>query len=145
VNDPIIECRALTKTFSSGAEVLHILERADFSLEKGKICTILGPSGSGKSTFLAILGTKLLHQGKKKFVCSDASSRLVTRQPESDARIASRHKMVASLTSIGTSAVGCLDGNPAAWEGEVMVFSREIGKRACPSSMACTKARLFAG
>jgi len=57
VNDLIIECRALTKTFSSGAEVLHILERADFSLEKGKICTILGPSGSGKSTFLAILGS----------------------------------------------------------------------------------------
>ncbi len=57
MNDLIIECRALTKTFSSGAEVLHILERADFSLEKGKICTILGPSGSGKSTFLAILGS----------------------------------------------------------------------------------------
>jgi ABC-type antimicrobial peptide transport system, ATPase component len=57
VNDPIIECRALTKTFSSGTEVLHILERADFSLDKGKICTILGPSGSGKSTFLAILGS----------------------------------------------------------------------------------------
>jgi lipoprotein-releasing system ATP-binding protein len=33
------------------------LERADFSLDKGKICTILGPSGSGKSTFLAILGS----------------------------------------------------------------------------------------
>ncbi|HBK58132.1 MAG TPA: lipoprotein-releasing system ATP-binding protein LolD [Spirochaetaceae bacterium] len=53
----MIECRALTKTFSSGTEVLHILERADFSLDKGKICTILGPSGSGKSTFLAILGS----------------------------------------------------------------------------------------
>ncbi len=57
MNDPIIECRALTKTFPSGAEVLHILEGVDFSLEKGKICTILGPSGSGKSTFLAILGS----------------------------------------------------------------------------------------
>ncbi len=57
MNEPIIECRDLIKTFSSGAEVLHILDHADFSLEKGKICTILGPSGSGKSTFLAILGS----------------------------------------------------------------------------------------
>ncbi len=57
VNEPIIECRDLIKTFSSSAEVLHILDHANFSLEKGNICTILGPSGSGKSTFLAILGS----------------------------------------------------------------------------------------
>jgi len=57
VNEPIIECRNLVKTFPSGAERLRILDRADFSLGKGAICTILGPSGSGKSTFLAILGS----------------------------------------------------------------------------------------
>jgi ABC-type lipoprotein export system ATPase subunit len=57
VSEPIIFCKNLTKTFSSSAEVLRILDNADFVLEKGKACTILGPSGSGKSTFLAILGS----------------------------------------------------------------------------------------
>lgn len=57
MSESIIECRDLSKTFSSGTELLHILNHADFSLEKGSICTILGPSGSGKSTFLAILGS----------------------------------------------------------------------------------------
>ncbi len=57
MNEPIIECKDLTKTFSSGAEVLRILDHADFMLERENICTILGPSGSGKSTFLAILGS----------------------------------------------------------------------------------------
>lgn len=47
----------MTKTFHSGTEVLRILDRADFYLQKGSICTVLGPSGSGKSTFLAILGS----------------------------------------------------------------------------------------
>ncbi|MGB9684900.1 MAG: ABC transporter ATP-binding protein [Rectinema subterraneum] len=57
MSEPIIFCENLTKTFSSSAEVLRILDNADFVLEKGKACTILGPSGSGKSTFLAILGS----------------------------------------------------------------------------------------
>jgi len=57
VNKPIIECRGLTKTFASSAEVLCILDQANFEMGKGEICTILGPSGSGKSTFLAILGS----------------------------------------------------------------------------------------
>jgi len=57
VSNPIIECRDLTKTFSSSAEVLCILDRANFAMKRGQICTILGPSGSGKSTFLAILGS----------------------------------------------------------------------------------------
>ena len=57
MSNPIIECRDLTKTFSSSAEVLCILDRANFAMKRGQICTILGPSGSGKSTFLAILGS----------------------------------------------------------------------------------------
>jgi len=57
MNEPIIECINLTKTFQSGSQQLRILDNANFILEKGRICTILGPSGSGKSTFLAILGS----------------------------------------------------------------------------------------
>ncbi len=57
MNDPIISCKSLTKTFRSGAEELKILDAVNFELRKGSICTVLGPSGSGKSTFLAILGS----------------------------------------------------------------------------------------
>ncbi|MCR5087662.1 MAG: ABC transporter ATP-binding protein, partial [Lachnospiraceae bacterium] len=35
---------------------IYALNGVDFSLEKGRICVILGPSGSGKSTLLNMIG-----------------------------------------------------------------------------------------
>lgn len=42
-----------------------ILKDCNFSLEKGKICAIIGGNGSGKSTFLkAIAGINKIYSGK---------------------------------------------------------------------------------
>jgi putative ABC transport system ATP-binding protein len=51
---PILDVRALTKTYSTGAGVLTVLGAVTFALEPGATCSILGPSGSGKSTLLGL-------------------------------------------------------------------------------------------
>lgn len=44
------------KYYGVGESRTKVLDKVSFSLEKGKICAILGPSGSGKSTLLNLIG-----------------------------------------------------------------------------------------
>jgi len=53
---PILETRALCKSFPSGAEALHVLRGVDLTLSPGEFVSIVGVSGAGKSTLLHILG-----------------------------------------------------------------------------------------
>lgn len=59
VEDPLLEVRALTKTFGSGDTATRVLKGLNLTLEKGGLIALLGVSGSGKSTLLNILGTLL--------------------------------------------------------------------------------------
>lgn len=51
-----IEVKNAKKQYGKGEAATFALNDANFSLEQGKICVILGPSGSGKSTLLNMLG-----------------------------------------------------------------------------------------
>ena len=51
-----IEVKNAVKHYGSGDAMVYALNGAEFSLEEGKICVILGPSGSGKSTLLNMIG-----------------------------------------------------------------------------------------
>ena len=51
-----IEIKGAKKQYGTGEAAVYALDGVDFSLEKGKICVILGPSGSGKSTLLNMIG-----------------------------------------------------------------------------------------
>ena len=53
---PIIETKALTKTFGSNGVAVHALRGIDLTVERGEFLALIGPSGSGKSTLMAILG-----------------------------------------------------------------------------------------
>ena len=44
------------KKYGTGDAEVRALDGADFALEKGKVCVVLGPSGSGKSTLLNMIG-----------------------------------------------------------------------------------------
>jgi len=56
MNDVIVDCRGLKRSFDSGAEQLEILKSIDFELKRGDRASITGPSGCGKSTLLSIIG-----------------------------------------------------------------------------------------
>lgn len=53
--DSLIRTENLTKTFVLGKEKVTALNDVSISVEKGKICAVLGTSGSGKSTLLNML------------------------------------------------------------------------------------------
>jgi lipoprotein-releasing system ATP-binding protein len=56
MNEPLVACRGLEKTFASAAEDLCVLHDLNLSIEAGSRVAITGASGCGKSTLLSILG-----------------------------------------------------------------------------------------
>ncbi|MBS4098062.1 MAG: ABC transporter ATP-binding protein [Sulfuricella sp.] len=53
---PLIELRAVTKTYGQGQAAFQALRGVDVTIAQGEFTAIMGPSGSGKSTALNILG-----------------------------------------------------------------------------------------
>ena len=51
-----IEFQNVKKIYKTGDVEVHALDGAEFSIEKGELCVILGQSGAGKTTLLNILG-----------------------------------------------------------------------------------------
>lgn len=55
-NEPIVEARAITKTYLMGKRPLTVLREVSVAIAKGERVAIIGPSGAGKSTLLHALG-----------------------------------------------------------------------------------------
>ena len=51
-----IEFQDVKKIYKTGDVEVHALDGAEFSIEKGELCVILGQSGAGKTTLLNIMG-----------------------------------------------------------------------------------------
>lgn len=56
MNNSLIECRQLSKSYRDGKTSVDVLKAIDFSIQPSDRIAIVGPSGSGKSTFLHLLG-----------------------------------------------------------------------------------------
>jgi len=55
VNEPLIQCRGLTRTYTRGDETITPLERLDLDVMPGEFLALMGPSGSGKTTLLNLI------------------------------------------------------------------------------------------
>ncbi|WP_282036772.1 ABC transporter ATP-binding protein [Saccharicrinis aurantiacus] len=56
MSNSIIKVNSLHKSYTTGANSLHVLKGIDVDILEGEMVSIMGSSGSGKSTMLNILG-----------------------------------------------------------------------------------------
>lgn len=52
---PMIECRAITKSYRKGPNLVTPLEKLDLVVGRGEFLALMGPSGSGKTTLLNLI------------------------------------------------------------------------------------------
>ncbi len=56
MNNAVLSCRDLGKTFSQGSYAVEVFKQINFDVYPGQRIAIVGASGSGKSTLLHLLG-----------------------------------------------------------------------------------------
>ncbi len=56
MNNPVIACHGLMRSYTDGAATIEVLRHMDLEVNAGEMVAIVGSSGSGKSTFLHLLG-----------------------------------------------------------------------------------------
>ncbi len=56
MNNLVVQCRGLQKSYHDGQTSVDVLTGIDFDIASGSRTAIIGPSGSGKSTLLHLLG-----------------------------------------------------------------------------------------
>jgi lipoprotein-releasing system ATP-binding protein len=56
MNNPVLACHGLAKSYIDGASKIDVLRHIDLTVNKAEMIAIVGNSGSGKSTFLHLLG-----------------------------------------------------------------------------------------
>lgn len=71
MNNPVLACFALAKSYMDGSAKIDVLRHIDLEVKEGELVAIIGNSGSGKSTLLHLLGGldkptsgRVLMQGK---------------------------------------------------------------------------------
>ncbi len=55
MNESMIQCRGISKSYRKGNNVVTPLEALDLDVPKGEFLALMGPSGSGKTTLLNLL------------------------------------------------------------------------------------------
>lgn len=53
---PVVELRAVHKSYRLGSHVIRALQGVDLTVQRGELLALTGPSGSGKSTILNLCG-----------------------------------------------------------------------------------------
>ncbi len=68
MKEVLLRTEKLSKTFSNGGQLQHVLKNVDLELYKGDFTVIMGASGAGKSTLLyALSGMDTPSLGKITF------------------------------------------------------------------------------
>ncbi|TQV63445.1 MAG: lipoprotein-releasing ABC transporter ATP-binding protein LolD [Halothiobacillaceae bacterium] len=56
MNDAVIQCAGVGKTYAEGRLKVEVLRGVDLSIARGERVAIVGPSGAGKSSLLQLMG-----------------------------------------------------------------------------------------
>lgn len=56
MNNAVLACQQLSKSYHDGVTTIDVLKRIDLNVNSGEMIAIVGSSGSGKSTLLHLLG-----------------------------------------------------------------------------------------
>jgi lipoprotein-releasing system ATP-binding protein len=76
MNDVVIRCENLGKTYAEGGLRTHVFDRLDLAVSAGETVAILGASGAGKSTLLHLLGGLDVPTAGEVFVAGQKMSAL---------------------------------------------------------------------
>ncbi len=82
MNDIVLGCQNLTKTFSQGSYVLTVLNGVNLEVKAGETLAIIGVSGSGKTTMLNLLGSIDIPTTGKVFIKGHDISLLKSKEQD---------------------------------------------------------------
>lgn len=85
MNKPVIETKALTRTFSQGGQTVNAVKPLDLVINHGELVAIQGTSGSGKSTLLHLLAL-LDRPTSGSYFLDGTNTAQMTDDEQSDAR-----------------------------------------------------------
>jgi len=129
---PLIEMRAIERTYVMGDNLVHALRTIDLKIDKGASIAIMGTSGSGKSTLMNILGC--LDQPTKGTYMLDGSNvaRLSraqlaeVRRDRSDDPTQQRPPHIGELEDDSTSVAGDRTGDTGDESGVLQVQAEPV-------------------
>ena len=77
---PVLELRAVTRTFHQGGDAIEVLRGASLAIGPGEVVALTGPSGAGKSTLLQIAGLLERPTGGEISIAGEPCERLPDRR-----------------------------------------------------------------
>jgi lipoprotein-releasing system ATP-binding protein len=82
MNEIVLSCRQLCKSFTQGEHTLAVLDGVDLEVRAGEKLAIIGVSGSGKTTLLNLLGSIDTPTSGKVFIKGQDVSALTGREQD---------------------------------------------------------------
>jgi lipoprotein-releasing system ATP-binding protein len=105
MNNVILKCQGIHKSYTQGAGFLHILKGIDLEIKRNEAVCIIGSSGAGKSTLLHVLGTldspdrgQVFFKGKNLFAMDEEA--LALFRSRSLGFVFQFHHLMAEFTAL---------------------------------------------
>jgi len=127
MNNLIIKCNNLNKSYKNGNKNINILKEISFELKKGDIAGIIGKSGSGKTTFLHLLaGLDTPTSGdilfKNKLFSSMSSNQIAKFRNTQLGFIYQFHHLMLDFNVLENVAIPLLIGSKSRKESEEIAY-----------------------
>lgn len=138
MNDAVLSCQDLAKTYHQGPLYVEVLRGVNFSVARGETVAVIGASGSGKSTLLNLLGGldeptagNVVLEGQDMFALNDNSRGLLRNR--SMGFVYQFHHLLPEFTALENVAmplfIGKVDTKTAKSRAGVVLEKVGLGQR----------------